>query len=176
MPGQAVKRDSPTITPEGQLLGPLPHGVNIRDLPPISDERGIIVELFDPRWGWHDRPLVFSYLFTIRPGFIKGWGMHKLHEDRYSILFGEMEIIFYDDRPESSTRGLVATYVLTDARRQLINIPAGIWHCNRNIGTRDVVIVNFPTMPYDHANPDKYRLPLDTDQIPYKFKSGQQGW
>ena len=31
------------------------------------------------------------------------------------------------------------------------------------------------TKPYDHANPDKYRLPLDTDQIPYRFED-VSGW
>jgi dTDP-4-dehydrorhamnose 3,5-epimerase len=30
-------------------------------------------------------------------------------------------------------------------------------------------------MAYDHANPDKYRLPLDTDLIPYKFENSR-GW
>jgi dTDP-4-dehydrorhamnose 3,5-epimerase len=35
--------------------------------------------------------------------------------------------------------------------------------------------VNCPTMAYDHANPDKYRLPLDTDLIPHKFP-GARGY
>ena len=36
-------------------------------------------------------------------------------------------------------------------------------------------MVNFPTMPYDHSSPDKYRLPLNTDKIPYKFENAR-GW
>ena len=43
------------------------------------------------------------------------------------------------------------------------------------LGDKDLVLVNFPTIPYDHANPDKFRLPLDTDQIPYRFE-GLRGW
>ena len=35
--------------------------------------------------------------------------MHKRHEDRYFVLHGEMEVVLYDDREDSSTRGLVAT-------------------------------------------------------------------
>ena len=31
------------------------------------------------------------------------------------------------------------------------------------------------TRPYDHAHPDKYRLPIDTDRIPHKFGRGA-GW
>jgi dTDP-4-dehydrorhamnose 3,5-epimerase len=56
-----------------------------------------------------------------------------------------------------------------------MNIPAGVWHADRNIGDKDAVVVNFPTIQYDHADPDKYRLPLDTDQIPHKFDN-PRGW
>jgi len=56
-----------------------------------------------------------------------------------------------------------------------MNVPPGIWHANHNIGTKDVIVVNCPTTPYDHENPDKYRLPLDTDLIPYRFEQ-RRGW
>jgi dTDP-4-dehydrorhamnose 3,5-epimerase len=39
----------------------------------------------------------------------------------------------------------------------------------------NAVLINFPTMPYDHANPDKYRLPLDTKLIPHSF-GDTKGW
>ena len=35
--------------------------------------------------------------------------------------------------------------------------------------------MNFPTMAFDHKNPDKYRLPLDTPLIPYSFGDAR-GW
>jgi len=60
--------------------------------------------------------------------------------------------------------------VLSDRHRRLMNVPIGVWHANQNIGSSDVVVINFPTIPYDHRNPDKYRLPLDTDRIPHKFE------
>jgi dTDP-4-dehydrorhamnose 3,5-epimerase len=168
-------KDTSTVASSGERLAPLPSGVTFRDIPTHTDDRGTVVELFDPRWGWHEAPLVFAYCFTIRPGMIKGWGLHKEHEDRYFTLFGELEIVMYDDRPFSATRGLVSSVVLSEHRRRLMNIPPGIWHANHNIGSRDVVVINFPTTPYDHANPDKYRLPLDTDLIPYKFEHAR-GW
>lgn len=168
-------RDTQTVTAEGESVQPLPAGVTFHDVITQVDDRGMVCELFDPRWGWHKDPLVFAYTFTIRPGMIKGWGVHREHEDRYFILFGEMETIFYDDRPESPSRGLVARVVLSEYRRRLMNIPTGVWHAHRNIGAKDVVVVNFPTIPYDHANPDKYRLPLNTDKIPYTFDN-PRGW
>lgn len=171
----APAKDKQTVTPAGDSIHQLPFGVGFHDVATHLDERGSICELFDPRWGWHQDPLVFAYSFTIRPGMTKGWGLHKRHEDRYFILLGEMEVVLYDERPDSPTCGLVSKIVLSEYRRRLMNIPAGIWHANRNIGSQDVVVINFPTIQYDHADPDKYRLPLNTDQIPYKHESSQ-GW
>lgn len=131
--------------------------------------------MFDLRWNWHPDPIVFVYSFTIRPGRIKGWGMHKEHEDRYFVLCGEMEVVLYDPRPDSPTKGLVAKVILSEYDRRIMNVPIGVWHANRNLGQNTLVVVNFPTIPYDHANPDKYRLPLDTDEIPYKFGDAG-GW
>ena len=34
------------------------------------------------------------------------------------------------------------------------------------VGDVDAYFVNVPTRPYDHARPDKRRLPLDTPLIP----------
>ena len=101
--------------------------------------------------------------------------MHHGHDDRYFILFGELQLVLFDDRPGSATRGLVAKLAMSEYRRQLVNIPAGVWHANQNIGNKDVVVVNFPTAAYDHVNPDKYRLPIDTDKIPYKFEQVRGG-
>jgi dTDP-4-dehydrorhamnose 3,5-epimerase len=168
-------QDVQTVTPDGERLAPVPDGVTFRDVPTHVDDRGTVFEMFDERWDWHPDPLVFAYTFTIRPGKAKGWGMHKRHEDRYCLVFGELEIALYDDRADSPTRGLGTSVFLSHHRRRLMNIPAGVWHADRNVGETDAVIVNFPTIPYDHTDPDKYRLPLDTDQIPYRF-ADDKGW
>jgi dTDP-4-dehydrorhamnose 3,5-epimerase len=162
-------KDTATVRASGEPIAALPHGVAVRRATTHVDERGTVCELFDPRWHWHPDPLVFAYMFTLRPGKAKGWGLHKLHDDRYFLMSGELLLVLYDVRPASPTRGLVSKIVLSDYDRRLVNIPAGVWHANWNIGSRDVVVVNFPTRPYDHDNPDKDRLPLDTAEIPFRF-------
>jgi dTDP-4-dehydrorhamnose 3,5-epimerase len=171
----APRKDAQSTTTDGRPLEKLPWGVSFHEVTTHIDDRGSLVELYDPRWGWHDAPMVYSYCFTLRPGAIKGWAMHKKHEDRYFILIGELELVLYDDREGSPTRGMVSKIYLSELNRRLINIPAGIWHANRNIGGKDVVAVNFPTQPYDRSDPDKYRLPPNNDTIPHVFDSGK-GW
>ncbi len=168
-------QDRPTVSQEGVRVGGLPAGASTRRAVLHTDERGSLCEIIDPRWGWHPEPLVFSYFFTLRPGKVKGWGMHRTHDDRYFLLTGEMKVVLYDGRADSSTHGLVSEIVLSEWNRQLLSIPAGVWHANYNLGSVDCLTLNFPTRPYDHAHPDKHRLPIDTDEIPYRFPAGATG-
>jgi dTDP-4-dehydrorhamnose 3,5-epimerase len=171
----AARRDQQMVTPEGEAVRAVIEGVRIRPLPLHIDQRGSVCELYDLRWAWHDEPLVFAYCFTIRPGVVKGWNLHQEHEDRYALIQGEMELVLYDPRPDSATCGDLCRLVLSGSQRCLVNVPRNVWHADHNIGTTDVLVVNFPTTPYDHARPDKYRLPLDTNLIPYSFGNAVGG-
>jgi dTDP-4-dehydrorhamnose 3,5-epimerase len=171
-----VRRDAQTVTADGERIAPLPEGMVVRDLVTHVDGRGSVCELYDLRWGVNADPVVFSYLFTIRPGAAKGWGIHREHEDRYAFLSGELELAFFDAREDSATAGQESRLVLTAYDRKLLVIPRGVWHAERNVGQVDVQVVNFPTIPYDHANPDKYRLPLDTEELPVRLGPAWRGW
>lgn len=164
------REDGPSVHPDGQSLHPLPEGVSIRPLITHFDGRGSTAELFDPRWGWNNAPLTSASLVTIRPHRVKGWAYHRRLEDRFALIEGEVEIVLFDDREESSTRGGLSVARLTAYQRSIINIPPRLWHAVHNVGDRDVVMINFPTSLYEHSQPDKVRLPIDTDLIPYQFK------
>jgi dTDP-4-dehydrorhamnose 3,5-epimerase len=168
-------RDTQTVTADGQALRRLTDGVKIRPVKIHADERGSVMEIFDQRWGWHAAPASSFHCCTIRPGFVKGWGLHEEHEDRYFMLQGEMELVLFDPRPSSSTYGEVCKIFMSEYNRCLLNIPTHVWHALHNVGTKDVIIIDMPTAPYDHARPDKYRLPIDTPLIPYSFGSAR-GW
>ena len=172
---RAATRDKQTVTHEGNRVGRLTEGVSIRNLPTQVDDRGSVFELYDLRWCFHPEPLVFSYCFTLRPGRVKGWALHKRHEDRYVVLKGELKLVLFDPRPDSSSYAEICEIWLTEYDRKLVSIPRFVWHADHNVGSTDVIAVNFPTIPYDHCNPDKYRLPIDTELIPYRFPVGS-GW
>jgi dTDP-4-dehydrorhamnose 3,5-epimerase len=172
---EAAEQDRCTTDEAREQIVPLPFGASFHESVRHNDDRGSVTELYDPRWDWHPDPLVFCYMFTIRPQMAKGWGLHKLHEDRYFVIDGELEVVLYDVRPDSPTCGCISKVYLSAARPRLLNIPRNVWHADRNIGMSDVKVINFPTIQYDHSNPDKYRLPLDTELIPHKF-GDTKGW
>jgi dTDP-4-dehydrorhamnose 3,5-epimerase len=83
--------------------------------------------------------------------------------------------VLYDMREGSPTHGVVQEINVSDRNRALVVIPRRVVHAVQNIGTCDATFVNLPSRPYDHANPDKYRIDMNSGQIPYEFDRGL-GW
>ena len=84
-------------------------------------------------------------------------------------------VVLYDSRPDSATFGLVNEIYRTDLDRNLMVIPAFVFHAHQNIGTTDALFVSMPTRAYQHDDPDVYRFPVGSDEIPYRFDD-RQGW
>jgi dTDP-4-dehydrorhamnose 3,5-epimerase len=171
----AARKQAQTVRPDGASVDEGLEGVIRTHVRTQVDERGWLMELFDPRSEWWTDPFAYAYATTVRPGYGKGWGLHKQHADRYTLLLGHVEVVLYDVRPESATTGRVARYGLSEFDRGHLLIPAYVWHAMRNVGSTDAVVVNFPTTAFDHANPDKYTLPLNNDVIPFSF-GDTPGW
>jgi dTDP-4-dehydrorhamnose 3,5-epimerase len=163
-----LKQDVQTVSDDGEPLGQLIDGVEIRHQITQVDERGSLCEILDARWDVSDSPIVYVYQFTIRPGKAKGWHVHRLHEDRIFVSRGEVKVVLYD-------RGMVNEIFRSELRRSLMVIPRGVFHAHINLGTTDALMVSMPTRGYDHSSPDVFRLPLDTDAIPYRIET-LPGW
>jgi dTDP-4-dehydrorhamnose 3,5-epimerase len=169
------KQDVATVAPDGSRLAPVIDGVVIRRAVTQADERGTLCEILDARWAVDPAPIVSVYQFTIRPGKIKGWHVHRLHNDRIFISRGELKVVLYDARPDSPTYELLSEIHRSELERDLMVIPAGVFHAHQNIGREDALLVSMPTRAYNHGDPDVWRLPIDTDQIPYCFDR-PSGW
>jgi dTDP-4-dehydrorhamnose 3,5-epimerase len=153
------------------------EGVVLNGTAVIGDDRGILLELVDTRQPYWHEGVPYVYMGTCRPGRAKGWGMHKAHSDRYMIVAGEMLLVLFDDRDDSPTRGVVQEFYLTRDGLNQLCIPPGVWHAHLNPGAVDLIFVNAPTQHYQHGDPDKWRLPLENDKIPYSFEKTQRlGW
>ena len=173
LPG--AKKDVQTVTADWELVAPRIEGVEWKFIPPLADERGEITEIYRASWGLHADPLVYVYQTLVRPGKVKGWVVHRSQDDRIFHSSGTLQWVLFDDRADSPTRGLLNDFTLSERRRALFVIPRGVYHAVRNVGVQDATFINLPTRPYDHEDPDKYRLPLANDHIPFRF-SDSPGW
>ena len=133
------------------------------------DHRGSLTEAVnfdDPFW---DEPIVYSYCFTIRPGRIKGWGMHRKQADRYFLAHGNVRVVLFDGRVASPTHGTFAQFHLTDAVARAAADPARRVARRPELGRHGGRAVNFPTRAFDREQPDKHRIDPASGEIPFDF-------
>jgi len=157
-----------TLEPD-QVMARNVAGVRVERPVGYHDQRGSLVPFMDfqkPFWG---EPIVHAYEFTIRPGRIKGWGMHRRQADRYFVQSGSLRIVLHDGREDSPTRGKFCTFWFAENGWMLLYIPPGVWHATQNWGSTLGRIVNFGTVRFDPADPDKARIDPHSDVIPYDW-------
>lgn len=144
------------------------EGVRTKDLRVIPDERGRLMEMLRS-----DDELFVKfgqiYMTTAYPGVVKAWHYHRKQIDHFVVVRGTFKIALYDSREDSPTHGLVNEFFLGDHNPKLLQIPNGVYHGFKNVGTCEGIVINVPTELYNYAEPDEYRLPFDTDEIPYDW-------
>lgn len=165
-------KDAQTVTPSGDVIGPRIAGVGTRPLKTQLDDRGEVCELASADWpelAGVGSPHV--YLSTARSGVAKGWVRHMRQTDRLALIAGVLRVVLFDGRENSPTHGVLMEVYGGERSRLLVTIPPGVWHTVQNVGDNEAMFVNAPDRPYLHEDPDKFRLPLNTELIPYTFES-----
>jgi dTDP-4-dehydrorhamnose 3,5-epimerase len=143
-------------------------GVEIKRLRVIPDERGRLMEIF------RSDDAVFKkfgqvYMTTTYPGVIKGWHYHKLQEDNIAVIKGMLKVVLFDNRDSSPTKGEVNEFFAGEHNPILIHVPVGLLHGWKCVGETEAIVVNTVTEPYNYENPDEYRLPYNSDDVPYDW-------
>jgi len=126
--------------------------------------------MYRPEWDPTGLPLVQVYQSRLAAHVVAGWSCHAENTDRLFVSQGLLKFVLFDGREESPTYRTLTEYHLGEARPGLLVIPPGVWHGLENVGTGEAILVNMPSVPYNYADPDHWRLPLKTDQIPYSFR------
>jgi dTDP-4-dehydrorhamnose 3,5-epimerase len=161
-------RDNPTVAAGGSRRPGL-EGVVASPAVVHADHRGTLMEAVNFDHPFWDEPIVHAYTFTVAPGRIKGWGMHKLQTDRYVVLSGPLRVVLFDGRPDCPTFHRFAEFSFGDDAPGLLRIPPGVWHADQNTGEEPCRVMNFPTRAYDRDDPDKYRIDPASGEIPFEF-------
>ena len=166
----AGKRDEARQIEPDDVMARRISGVRIVRLAGYHDQRGALVPFLDFENPFWNEPVVHGYEFTIRPGRIKGWGMHRRQADRYFIQTGDLRVALFDGRTDSPTKGNTCQFWFTGSGYALLYIPPGVWHATQNWGTTLGRIVNFGTVRFDPADPDKARIDPRSGEIPFDWE------
>ena len=145
------------------------QGVEIKQLTSHADERGYLMELLRS-----DDPIFTKfgqcYVSLNYPGVVRAWHYHKKQDDHLAVVRGMCRVGLYDMREGSPTRGEVNEFYLGDHNPVLLKIPMGVVHGYKTVGVEPSLLVNFPTEVYNRQEPDEYRLPWNTAQIPFNWE------
>jgi len=171
-PSKSPARDRATVDASGNPLGTGIEGAVFRPAVTHFDERGELTEIWSLSWNLVPEPVPHVYQVVAAPGSIRAWLVHYEQTDRLFFSMGRLRVVLYDDREGSATRGRLQEMVVGERRRGLQVIPPGVYHGVQNLGGGEAVYINLPTRAYDHAHPDKYRLPHDSERIPFRFEAG----
>lgn len=110
-----------------------------------------------------------SYTSQTPPGVARDpdrWHYHQKQVDRFVCVKGRIALALYDGRKNSKTKGRLEVLDLSGAENNemreikkpakkkdketfMITIPKEVYHCYKNIGEEDCILVNFPTQLYN---------------------------
>ena len=168
---EGVTKDGQLVTPDWQVLRDHIEGVHVREVRHVPRDHGIITEMYRPEWDPTGLPVLQAYQSRLFVGALGAWSCHVKSVDRLFINQGHVKLVLYDGREDSPTHGRVNEFHVGDARPAFVVVPTGVWHGLQNVGGTEALMINFPSYPYNYEDPDHYRLPWDTDQIPYRWNA-----
>lgn len=95
--------------------------------------------------------------------------LHLKQDDNMVVIKGMAKVVLYDQRGDSPTKGLVNEFFIGEDNPTLISIPRLVLHGFKAYGSEPAYVVNTVSEPYNHEQPDEFRIdPFDND-IPYDW-------
>lgn len=143
-------------------------GVKTKNLRVVPDERGWLMEVLRADDEIFEK-FGQVYLTTAYPGVVKAWHYHKKQTDNFTCIRGIMKVALYDAREDSPTYREINEFFVGEKNPVLISVPPRVYHGFKAIGTETAYFLSIPTLPYNYEEPDEYRLPPDTKEIPYDW-------
>ena len=148
-------------------------GIVVKALKLIPDERGFLMEMLRCDDAVFER-FGQVYITGCRVGVAKAWHYHKEQTDHFICVSGKALVVLYDMREGSATQGTTQECILEAPPCQehapiLLKIPPLVAHGFTVVEGEEARIINIPTLPYRYDNPDEYRFPWNSAEIPYRW-------
>jgi dTDP-4-dehydrorhamnose 3,5-epimerase len=167
---EGTTKDREGITKDWQLVGqPRIEGVRVQEIRSVPTGYGHLTEIWRRDWGLDEKDVDQVFQSVLEPGEISAWHAHAHTTDRLFVGLGQMRIVLYDSRPDSATHGLVNEFRFGDVRRALVVVPPHVYHGVQCTHSKPSVLINLVDRAYEYVDPDHYRIPSDSPQVPFRF-------
>lgn len=137
---------------------PTIQGVQLKDLRPLVDGRGDVIELWSHPWVEAEGFVVPEHVYQSATdyGVVKCWHLHDIHTDQFTVTRGKLQVTLVDLRPGSPTFGHVNPVFLGVQRPRLLKIPPMVMHGWKALSQPEVIVVNFQSHIYSAADEFKF--------------------
>ncbi|MFY0802954.1 dTDP-4-dehydrorhamnose 3,5-epimerase family protein [Peribacillus frigoritolerans] len=147
------------------------EGVKVKKLVKHCDDRGFFTELVRD-----DEPELLSRFGQAScsmsyPGVIKAFHYHEKQDDLWFFPSGNAQVVLFDLREGSSTKGETDVYYMGEENPIMLMIPKGVAHGYRVLGQKPATILYFTTESYNPKNPDEKRINWDDSEIGFSWKT-----
>ncbi|MHC4942396.1 MAG: dTDP-4-dehydrorhamnose 3,5-epimerase family protein [Planctomycetota bacterium] len=145
-------------------------GVLVKKIQVYHDDRGSLMEVLK------EGDLLFKNIkqttFTMAyPGVIKAFHWHKFQYDLWFFTRGAAQVVLYDLRDDSPTRGETNVFYMGEKNSILLSIPPGVAHGYRVLGVKPASLFYHTTEAYDPENPDEERVAYNDPQIGFDWNT-----
>jgi dTDP-4-dehydrorhamnose 3,5-epimerase len=142
--------------------------VSVKKIAAHHDDRGFFAEISKSgEASFHEvRQINYTESF---PGVIKAFHFHKKQWDVWCVVRGMGQVVLYDTREKSPTKGQTDIYYCGEKNLQLIAIPPGVAHGYRVLGQDILGLMYYTTETYNSEDPDEERLPFNDPGIGFNW-------
>ena len=144
--------------------------VKIKQVKRHLDDRGFFSEILKEGEETFREVKQTSYTETY-PGVIKAFHWHKKQWDIWFVVKGMAQIVLYDTRGDSSTKGETQVICAGEDNPVLVLIPPGVAHSYRVLGNRRMGLFYHTSETYDPENPDEERIPFDDPKVGFDWET-----
>lgn len=166
---EGCAKDAQSSTSEWGTRRELIQGVRVKEVKNVLTDSGVLTEIFRGDWGLDAGAVDQVFQSLLLPGAVTAWHLHRLTTDRLFVSHGVIKVVLYDARRRSPSHGALNEFRFGSQRPALVCVPPGVWHGAHNVGAEPSLLLNLVDRAYSYEDPDHWRLPADTDQIPYNF-------
>jgi dTDP-4-dehydrorhamnose 3,5-epimerase len=168
----SARKDRQTATRDWDRVGPTIDGVTLKHSRHIATANSLTTEAFRSDWPETGSPTGHVIHVAMDAGRLSAWHTHRIQTDGIFVLAGRMLLVLHDRRPDSPTNSRTMSLRLDGQIPLLVRIPPMVWH-----GVKPLLgpasFLNIISHPYNYEDPDEWRLPPDTEQIPFDIVQAQ---
>tara|TARA_Y100000294_G_C8545867_1_gene333108 strand:- start:1343 stop:1780 length:438 start_codon:yes stop_codon:yes gene_type:complete len=141
-------------------------GITITKLKQIEDQRGKVMHMLrsDDEVFKNFGEIYFSTIFHNK---IKAWHLHKESTLNYACIKGKVKLVLFDDRNDSSSKGIIQEIIMSPENYCLVTIPRNIWNGFQGLDKEESIIANCLDVP--HNEKEMVRIDPFDQSINYKW-------